>query len=58
MNIGFMMQIFKINREIVLEVIYINIITYIKMENLYVMYKLKLDKINVMNVKKMKNKNL
>ena len=53
-----MMQIFKINREIVLEVIYINIITYIKMENLYVMYKLKLDKINVMNVKKMKNKNL
>ena len=44
--------------EIVLEVIYSNIIIYIKMENLYIMFKLKLNKINVMYVKKMKNKNL
>ena len=47
---GCMMLIRKMNVVIVLEIIYINIITSIKMENLYIMFKLKLNRINVVYV--------
>ena len=43
---------------IALEVIYLNIIIFIWMGNLNIMYKLKLDRTNAVSVKKMKNKNL
>ena len=50
MNIGCMMLIYKIIMVIVLEVIYINIITYIKMDNLNSMFKLILNKKHVVYV--------
>ena len=50
MNIGCMMLIYKIIMVIVSEVIYINIITYIKMDNLNSMFKLILNKKHVVYV--------
>ena len=50
MIIGCMILIFKINMVIVLKVTYIIIIIYIKINNLNSMYKLILNKINVVYV--------
>ena len=58
MNIGCMMLIFKIIKIILLKVIYLNIIIFIKITNLYLMFKLNLNKKHVAYAWKMKNKNL
>ena len=58
MIIGFMMLIWKINREIVLKVTYMKIIICIVMDSLYTIYKLILNKINALYVVIKENKNL
>ena len=50
MNIGCMILIYKINIVIILKVIYSDIIIFIKIINLFLMFKLKLNRNNVVYV--------